>query len=124
MLNVKKMLTKGLNAIYALNLKETGTISCNVSATAISYRKGGHWVNLLFDGVTNAQIPAGAYTTLGTLPSGIRPNAYVINDALTSRTSNNLMIEVQTNGIIRCYNYGSAIPSGTNLRFNIMFLTT
>lgn len=92
----------------------------NNTATAYCY-KIGHIVWLNISGVTIAEIPAGNIdlTTGGNLPSSLTGG---VVGFMWSPTSGNILGQIRMEGNVN-YPFNSAVPSGTNIKINIMYLT-
>ena len=108
MLNLKKLLTNILDnqRVYTTNQSNTAR------------KNGGFYVwkqgKVACFATTGdlKSVPAGGYTTYVTLPEGYRPNvAYffrVVNN------TKNIIIRVNTDGVVAFYNYSAAVTSAEN----------
>lgn len=110
---------------HQLNTKiepKTGAISFNSGfAPARQYlKKFGHFVQV-FVVINNAAFTHGAYTNVGTLPEGFRPEILVSNIITNSRSSAGAQAftEVMADGTLRVYQYGDTDATWVNI--NIIF---
>ena len=108
-------------AIGATTKISTTTLSTSgISDTDISFTKTGKVVQFYWTGIKS--LSAGGYTSIGTLPSGYRPNSDIIYDYI-DHSNRQLRLRLKTNGDFHIYNYGSAITSDFNSYILFTYIT-